>query len=56
MFAFGHLDAALRSRGRQGRCAPLRGAFRWSASLTAAFASDDGLAMAEDEASRIHRP
>ena len=29
-------NRALRSRGRQGRCAPLRGASRWSASLTAA--------------------
>jgi hypothetical protein len=25
VFAFGHRDAALRSHGRQGRCAPLRG-------------------------------
>ena len=56
MFAFGHLDGALRSRGRQGRSAPLRGASRWSASLTAAFAAGVRLAMAEGEVSRMQRP
>ena len=30
MVAFGHLESALGSRGRQGRYAPLRGASRWA--------------------------
>ena len=37
----------LRSRGYQGRCAPLGGACRWSASLTAAPLRADGQLSAE---------
>jgi hypothetical protein len=44
---------ALRSHGRQGRCAPLGGAFRWSASLTAAPLRADGHAPTTRAAQRM---